>query len=118
MQSSSIPQASQQALVTRLNDEWAFLEQFASPDLEQLAQEFIDTVVATLRRDPRWRAIPRVELALVLADAKRQFEFELMERLGNCLPADATLKAAQNAIENILIETQKVKVNDRPNRFA
>lgn len=43
-------------------------------DTVKLSREFVDDVVTTLRRDVRWRDVPRFELELLLGDVERELE--------------------------------------------
>lgn len=96
-------QSVQQA-IDRLDEELTFLVEYTRPNLEQIAQKFADTVIVALRREPRWRSISRAELSLLLADAQRWLEQELVEQLDNRLPANVAFQAARDVLNDVLIE--------------
>jgi hypothetical protein len=85
---------------------------FSNGDAGNLAVEWVDTVIAGLRRDPRWAAIPRAELELVLGDARRQLEQDLAAELEGYAPADELLERAADAAQELLAERARALADE------
>ena len=87
--------------------EWARIDAFHGVDPGQLAQDVIDVVVKTVRRDPQWRSIQRLTLDLLFADARREIDQTLSEKLNGYLPAHEMLQCTKNIIDEVLIEISR-----------
>ena len=56
---------------SNLDGEAVWISSFDDGTAAELADDFIDRVIATLRRDPRWSSLEPSELALFFADLRR-----------------------------------------------
>jgi hypothetical protein len=99
-------------LLERFWDAAEGLDIFDEGAAGELAVEWVDTVIATLRRDPRWAVIPRSELELVLGDARRQLEQDLAARLEGHAPADQLLARAADAAQELLAERARALADE------
>jgi hypothetical protein len=101
-----------QQLLDRLWDATEGLDILDEGDAGQLSIEWIDTVIAGLRRDPRWAAVSRSELELTLGDVRRQLEQELRDRLDGYAPAAELLDRAADAALELLAERARALANE------
>jgi hypothetical protein len=79
------------------DDATTWVDCFGKGHAEQIANEFVDTVIGALRRDIRWRVIPRLELELLLANARQRFAEDLADQFGGYSPGWELLDAAAEA---------------------
>ena len=71
---------------SNLDGEAVWISSFDDGTAAELADDFIDRVIATLRRDPRWSSLEPSELALFFADLRRRLAQDLNAAFGGCAP--------------------------------
>jgi hypothetical protein len=79
---------------------------FQEDDAARLAWHVIDSVISSLRHDPRWATVPRSELELLLGDTRRRVEEDLMWQLKGYGPVDEILEPAVALADELMTKVR------------